>query len=294
MNRRRVIRHRWNRLPAGNAFTLIELLIVIAIIAILAAIILPVLDKAKQAAVNVNCLSNLRQLQMCWHLYTVDNNDFLVPNNSVAIFTPGTNNPTSDTHGVSWLPDTDARTEIDPSNIISGLLFQYNSQLGIYHCPGDLSRLETPDGQILPQFRWRSYNLSQSMNGYPTYPSPDFPNGLGQFIPMWEKLRDIRGPMPDAAFVFIDEDSGSIADAEFGNPPQNSPYFEGGIWWDMPSSRHNRGGNLSFADGHVEHWRWAVDKVFYFFGQPVPPLEMSDFLRVQGAMKQDWNNEEDF
>ncbi len=265
----------------GDGFTLIELLVVIAVIAIVAAITLPVLHKAHQSAQNITCLNNLRQLQLCWHLYTVDNNDFLVPNNSVAEISPGTNDPTSYIKGVSWLPDVDASTEINPSNIINGLLFQYNNQLGIYHCPSDLSTLETPDGQPLNQLRWRSYNLSQSVNGY-----PDFNPELEDYIPMWDKLMEIRQPNPSAAFVFIDEDSGAILDAEFGNPPENSPYFWQDVWWDLPSSRHNQGGNVSFADGHVEHWRWVVPKVFIDYVQPVAPGEMPDYQRIQNAMNQ--------
>lgn len=293
MKNRRLNQHCGKTLSAKDGFTLIELLIVIAIIAILAAILLPVLRKARESADNVTCLNNLRQLELCWHLYTVDDNDFLVPNNSVAIYTGS--HSASDEKGVSWLPDEDASTEIDPSNIINGLLFQYNSQVKIYRCPSDLSTLETPAGQPLPQLRWRSYNMSQSMNGYPNFPSPPYyPQGLGQLVPMWAKLMDIRGPRPDSAFVFIDENSDSILDAEFGNPPVGSPYFEQNVWWDMPSSRHNQGGNLSFADGHVEHWKWAVPKDYYFFDQPVANGEMPDYLRVQNAMKEDWSDEEFF
>jgi prepilin-type N-terminal cleavage/methylation domain-containing protein/prepilin-type processing-associated H-X9-DG protein len=278
------------QLPVVDAFTLIELLITISIIAILAAILLPVISRARQAAVNVNCLNNERQLQLCWQLYTMDNNDFLVPNNSLAFFTDDTNTISSTIQGVSWLPDVDAKTEINPSNIISGLLFQYNSQLGIYHCPGDLSTLEvTDDGPMLTQSRWRSYNLSQSMNGYPNFPMPGYPNGIGQYIPMWAKLKDVRGPMPQDAFVFIDEDSDAISDAEFGMPTQ--PYYQGDVWWDLPSSRHNQGGNLSFADGHVEHWKWAVPKIFVDYGEYITPQEMPDYVRVQNAMKMDWNNQ---
>jgi prepilin-type N-terminal cleavage/methylation domain-containing protein/prepilin-type processing-associated H-X9-DG protein len=268
---------------ARDGFTLIELLVVIAVIAILAALLLPVLNQGKLAAQNVTCLNNLRQLEICWHLYYQDNNDVLAPNNSVAFIEPGTNTSTSNIQGVSWLPDVDARTEINPSNIINGLLYQYNNQLGIYHCPSDVSTLETPDGEPLSQLRWRSYNMSQSVNGYPGF-SPDL-----TYIPMWDKLMEIRQPDPAAVFVFIDENSDAVLDAEFGNPPANSPYFQQNVWWDLPSSRHSRGGNLSFVDGHVEHWRWAVPKTFIDYIQSVPPAEMPDYQRIQNAMKQLWD-----
>jgi len=276
-----------------GGFTLIELLIVIAIIAILAAIILPVLDKAKQTAINVECLNNERQLQLCWHLYVGENNDHLVPNNSIAFIEPGTNTSTSNTgSSTSWLPDMDAKTEINPSNIMNGALFPFNSQLGIYHCPGDMSTLQTPNGQPLAQLRWRSYNMSQSMNGWPDCPSPGYPRGLSQVLPMWATLNAIKTPRPNNAFIFIDENSDSIIDAQFGCPPISENWS---VWWDMPSSRHNRGANLSFADGHVEHWKWAVPKIFYGdYVQPVANNEMPDYQRIQGAMKQDWNDEPNY
>jgi prepilin-type processing-associated H-X9-DG protein len=270
----------------------IELLVVIAIIAILAAILLPVLHKAKESADNAACLNNVRQLQVCWHLYIGDNNDYLVPNNSIALIAPGTNAPTANTGSVvSWLPDVNARAEINPSNIMNGLLWQYNTSLGIYHCPSDLSILQTPDGQPLNQLRWRSYNMSQSMNGWPNCPFPDYPQGFAAFIPMWAQLNAIRDVPLTSAFVFIDEDSDCIQDTQFGNPPA---YENWDVWWDLPSNRHNQGGNLSFADGHVEHWRWTMPKVFMGYVQSVPPGEMPDFLKIQGAMKQSWANEPNY
>ncbi|HTV62073.1 MAG TPA: prepilin-type N-terminal cleavage/methylation domain-containing protein [Verrucomicrobiae bacterium] len=262
-------------------FTLIELLVVIAIIAILAALLLPVLSRAKGEAQNVACMNNLSQLQLCLQLYVHDNNDFFVPNNSVAVI----DDPGADISGLSWLPDTDADTEISPTNIINGLLFPYNRSLGIYHCPADYSTLQTPQGQPLPQLRWRSYNMSQSVNGYPQGDPDYFP-----FIPAWTKSTAVRRPDPGSLFVFIDENAATIVDAEFGNPPVGSPYFEPNVWWDMPSDRHGRGANLSFADGHVEHWKWSVPKIFYQWVQPVPSAEMPDYSRVQNAMKQPYDD----
>jgi prepilin-type N-terminal cleavage/methylation domain-containing protein len=148
--------HRSRRIFTG-AFTLVELLVVIAIIAILAALLLPALSAAKMKAQSIACESNIRQLEICLHLYITDNNDYFVPNNSIA--PPGDPGVTLSA-GLSWLPDLNAITEIDPSNIINGLLFPYNRSLPIYHCPADYSTLQTPDGQPYPHLRWRSYNLS--------------------------------------------------------------------------------------------------------------------------------------
>jgi len=262
------------------AFTLIELLVVIAIIAILAALLLPALTRSRMSAQNLDCLSNLKQLQTCWHLYVADNDDFLVPNNSVVGISGGSTGAGSAlAQGVSWCLDQDARTEMTPSNIVNGLLFQYNSQIGIYHCPSDQSTLETSSGQKLPDLRWRSYNMSESVNGY-----PEFNQYIYQTIPAWKKFTQILHPVPSELFVFIDEHEDSILDAQFGNPPVGS--WGDGFWWDLPANRHNQGANLSFADGHAEHWKWKVAKTFLYFVQWVPPEEMPDYKRIQNAMKQ--------
>ena len=251
------------------AFTLIELLVVIAIIAILAALLLPALSKAKRGALSVACLSNLRQLQLCWLMYAHDNDDTLPPNNYVYDVTTGGPLLLS----LSWcLGNT--RTDTTTSNIEHGLLFPYNRSVAIYHCPADKSTVETTAGAKLTQLRTRSYNMSESVNGVPIL------NGLASFA----KLSEINNPAPSALFVFLDVHEDGIVDSLFGIPWPGSPFPD--EWWDLPANRHNQGSGFSFADGHVEHWKWATPKIFVNVPQPVAENgEIKDYRRVQSRVK---------
>jgi prepilin-type processing-associated H-X9-DG protein len=260
---------------------LIELLVVIAIIAILAAMLLPALSRAKDRARALNCLSNLKQLEVCWHLYAVDNQDLLAPNNSVMFFNGPTGNGTPGATGVSWCPDH-ARTDTNTVDLSSGVLFPYNTSAAIYHCPADQSTVETSDGQPTTQLRNRSYNMSQSVNGYPEYLATLGYPSLSD-LPYWKRLTDIVRPPPSRLFVFIDEHQDTLLDAQFGNPAQL--WYFPDEWFDKPADRHNQGCNLSFADGHAERWKWQVPKTPAYPGQLVPPEELGDFRRLQSAMK---------
>ncbi len=251
------------------AFTLIELLVVIALIAILAGLLLPALSKGKSEALSVACINNLKQLQLCWHLYAHDNNDTLPPNNYVYDVATGAPLLLS----LSWcLGNT--RLDTTASNIEHGLLFPYNRSAAIYHCPADKSTVETTTGVKLAQLRTRSYNMSQSANGVPTLAG----------LPSFMKLTEINRPGASELFVFLDVHEDEIVDSLFGIPWPDSGMPD--EWWDLPANRHNQGCNLSFADGHVEHWKWTVPKIFTDSPQPVVGEgEIKDYRRVQGRVK---------
>jgi len=268
-----------------GAFTLVELLVVIAVIAILAALLLPTLSRAKESARNINCQSNLKQLQICWHLYADDYLGVFVPNDWIDTESMGSNGPTSaDYTQTSWCPG-DARLDTTTSNIQQGLLYPYNTSTAIYHCPSDLSTIEDGNGNPLPQLRNRSYNMSQSVNGYPLLVDPNEGWPVDAIQPCFAKFAAITNPTPTQLFVFVDENEVTLEDPQFGYP---SPGW-GPEWWDMPSNRHNQGANLSFADGHVEHWHWQTPMTATYppgYAQPVLPAQMPDYGRVGNAMRQ--------
>lgn len=263
-----------------RAFTLVELLVVIAILALLIAILLPALSLARAKGRELTCLNNLKQLQICAKLYSLDHDGFLLPNRFVYYI--DTQSPSAGfSKELTWCPGL-APFDTTTDNIKRGLLWRYNESTDIYRCPSDAGKVRTPEGEVLNVKRTRSYNLCQSINGLPY-------SDKATSLPSFAKESEIDNPPPAELIFFVDVHEESIFDSHFGIPPRGWDWAQDPPrWWDLPTGRHSQGGNFSFADGHVERWRWATPKIFTELGQLVrEDGEIEDFRRVQRAVKPD-------
>lgn len=233
-------------------FTLIELLVVVAIIAILAALLLPALSKAKTKAQGIQCLSNLKQLQLGWLMYADDHNGRLVFN-ALDPSSPGWVKGILDFNGAN--PDnTNTVYLTDPQY---AKLAPYTARAaGIYKCPADRSTVKI-GGIVHP--RVRSLSMSQAMNSPDDWLNGPYGSGFysaGSRFAIFRKLSDID-PMGHAkAFVLIDEHPDGINYGDLAVIYRDASEIQKTYIIDMPASTHNGAGGLSFADGHAEIHKW--------------------------------------
>ena len=227
------------RRPGG--FTLIELLVVIAIIAILAALLLPALGKAKARAQRIGCLSNLRQLAVTWQLYTDDSRGALPANGFVT-------DPNSGTR--LWVLGSEhifpeAFTNLDyVLNPRYALFADYLKAPAVYKCPSDR---QEPTFRGVEYPKVRSYALNSFLGWVPP-PDGSMPNPN---YDLYLNANQYASAKPSQLFTFLDGAPLNVCFAAFKMYMGDGTYF-----WHRPSAEHERGGCLAFADGHVEAHRW--------------------------------------
>jgi len=235
-----------SNLRAPGAFTLIELLVVIAIIAILAAMLLPALSKAKAKAQGTQCMSNNKQMELAVQVFTTDNAEFF-PNNDTSV-SPGT-----DAGPNAWIQGNAQKYLTPPAyeNLISsGVLWDYNKSYDIYKCPASQAFVKVPATATMAVMN-RSYSISVQLNCNQAATDPPTATAAGT-IPAKKTTGVSR---PSDVFVFAEENQISIDNGVIGISAAASPTFSTTIW-NLPSARHNNSGTFSFADGHAEIWKW--------------------------------------
>jgi prepilin-type processing-associated H-X9-DG protein len=254
---------------------LIELLAAIAIVAVLAAMQISAVMGTKTNSRTTQCLSNMKQMQVCWQMYADENNDLLPINGGGGVPGPGGNGLPS------WVQGN-AQTDPATPYISNGLLYPYNKSLAIYACPANTRQISFPPNPPIHFTTWqgpqaRTVSINYPLGGYTGSGNGPLLTGARSIL----KCSQINSPEPGKMFVFVDENEFSVDEGAFAMAVPGG--LHGGTWWNLPGSRHNKGTTWSFADGHVEYWKWHGTAVLQFTGFYQPADSSDDLARVQAC-----------
>ena len=231
------------RKTATSGFTLLELTAVVAIISVLVSLLCAALNQTRDRALRISCLDNMKQLNLAWQMYS-DENEGALPLNQTASGPIHHRIPLLSSSSNSWVAGNPL-FDTNHANIRRGKLFPYVRSVATYRCPMDDARVDDHPELL----RTRSYSMNAFLGG-----------DLAMNPAM--NVADVR--RPSSTFVFIEEHQSSRWGSSFMVISALKPVVGGGSslasWVSTPADRHDQGCNLTFADGHIEYWRWYTPK----------------------------------
>lgn len=253
----------------NRGFTLTELLVCIAIVAVLAGICLPALATASGYTKAMVCMDNAKKLALGWTMYANDHNGVLVENYHGSDTQGGANKNSWAAGWMDWTTRSDNTNEsliIDPG--YAKLATYVNKDKRVFKCPADRYLAQV---QLLSHFkeRVRSVSMNSCMG------DGNDKNWYGKSHTIYKKITDLKKLSPMNAWVFADEQADSInGPCLFVNPTATS-------WVDLPASYHEGAGSFSFADGHAELKKWMDSSTMV-------PVNISHFNTVTATGGRDW------
>jgi prepilin-type processing-associated H-X9-DG protein len=266
-----------DRTHQSPAFTLIELVVVLLMVALLGLTLVPGAAKLRPNTKAIQCQNNLRQLTEAWTMYSADYNDRVANNYGVA----ETQDTISSGRFDNWVNNNMTwgasgsigdRSNTNKAWVVNGVLGRYTAAgIGVYKCPAD-NYLSPPQVAAGWPGRLRSISMNSSFGRFSTGSDPTAQGLNWGFTQYRQYLKYTQVPKPAKTWLLIDEQPDSINDGYFINNPDVSN------WQDLPSSLHNGGCSLSFADGHTELKRWQSPTSWYRVQFSYPSTRAFDTL----------------